>query len=309
MSNDGSNITTSTTGQISMRNFIDEVQTISTPTTTVGMKQFGDKQWFIDFDRDQGAPGKSNSIVLTKHNAMTIGVDDLVGSASENNPDNWSAAPYGLQEFTSFDQANPFIFGTSNTANTNSTQTGSLMSNNSITTASCFAFLRVSLSVWCMRVGSDLVWYMTGGRFASNHNSGANNTYIGTTALSSGNATATEIARIAGADSDCNVSVSYSTLQQSNNFNQTQTFTASLSETSGTPTFNMTEGPTALTSTNTRLGYNFSTQNLTECAPSGDSFRIRLAVDWTITLDGVRPRTFRMFVHLFGTATTTGQCC
>ena len=309
MSNDGSNITTSTTGQISMRNFIDEVQTISTPTTTVGMKQFGDKQWFIYFDRDQGAPGKSNSIVLTKHNAMTIGVDDLVGSASENNPDNWSAAPYGLQEFTSFDQANPFIFGTSNTANTNSTQTGSLMSVNSITTASCFAFLRVSLSVWCMRVGSDLVWYMTGGRFASNHNSGANNTYIGTTALSSGNATATEIARIAGADSDCNVSVSYSTLQQSNNFNQTQTFTASLSESSGTPTFNMTEGPTALTSTNTRLGYNFSTQNLTECAPSGDSFRIRLAVDWTITLDGVRPRTFRMFVHLFGTATTTGQCC
>ena len=166
MSNDGSNITTSTTGQISMRNFIDEVQTISTPTTTVGMKQFGDKQWFIDFDRDQGAPGKSNSIVLTKHNAMTIGVDDLVGNASENNPDNWSAAPYGLQEFTSFDQANPFIFGTSNTANTNSTQTGSLMSVNSITTGSCFAFLRVSLSVWCMRVGSDLVWYMTGGRFA-----------------------------------------------------------------------------------------------------------------------------------------------
>ena len=80
MSNDGSNITTSTTGQISMRNFIDEVQTISTPTTTVGMKQFGDKQWFIDFDRDQGAPGKSNSIVLTKHNAMTIGVEELVGS-------------------------------------------------------------------------------------------------------------------------------------------------------------------------------------------------------------------------------------
>ena len=49
MSNDGSNITTSTTGQISMNSLMKF--RYSTPTTTVGTKQFGDKQWFIDFDR------------------------------------------------------------------------------------------------------------------------------------------------------------------------------------------------------------------------------------------------------------------
>ena len=46
------------------------------------------------------------------------------------------------------------------------------MSVNSITTGSCFIFPRVSLSVWCMRVGSDLVWYMTGGRFEYDRDSG-----------------------------------------------------------------------------------------------------------------------------------------
>ena len=230
-------------------------------------------------------PGNSRQ-TFTLTDTVTLSVQD---TATADNM-NLSSGSVEMSEFGGYTRPdNSISFSSSTNTGTGGTQeTGNVFEQDE--GAGCFVVARLSSEIYASRVGNDLVWYLDEGNFVlfGSHRK-ENSTYSGTQ----------EVARLAGIASNTatTVSVDYNTLQNTNGILGQATANSSGSTSSN------------LTSTNTKIGFDFRFQGTGECVPNGADVIYRFSVDFTVTHPDYDKRVFRFFIGLKGRYSTGNQNC
>ena len=223
----------------------------------------------------------TDSLTLNQEDTTVADNMNLAGSTN-----------FEVSEFKSYDKVGEIIFSSSpnDGSITSKNETLSVNNGTSTITGACEVPVNMAGEIYGKRVGNDLVWYVSEGDYVSTGSHFMESTGIGTD---------TECARLAGVGSSTNVSVSYSILRQTTGF-----FDAYLSAfSSGSTNSN-------LSSTNTKIGYDFRLSGIGECIQNAHNIITCIQMDYTVTVPNYDARKFRFFVGFKGRyQTTTTPCC
>ena len=223
----------------------------------------------------------TDSLTLNQEDTTVADNMNLAGSTN-----------FEVSEFKSYDKVSEIIFSSSPADGSITSKNETLNVTNGTTTITgpCFVPVNMAGEIYGKRVGNDLVWYVSEGDYVSTG---------GHSKESTGFSSDTECARLAGVGSSTNVSVSYSILRQTTGF-----FDAYLSAfSSGSTNSN-------LSSTNTKIGYDFRLSGQGECIQNAHSIIVGIQMDYTVTVPNYDARKFRFFVGFKGRyQTTTTPCC
>jgi hypothetical protein len=228
---------------------------------------------------------------FTLTDSLTLNTED---TAVADNMNLAGSSNFEVSEFKSYDKVDEIIFSSSPNDSSVTSQNETLNVTNGTTPISGFCQVPVNMAgeIYGKRVGNDLVWYVSEGDYTT---SGPGGHSKESTSFSSD----TECARLAGVGSSTNVSVSYSILRQTTGF--FDVFLSAFS--SGSTNSN-------LSSTNTKIGYDFRLTGLGECIQSPHSIIVGIQMDYTVTVPNYDARKFRFFVGFKGRyQTTASQCC
>ena len=226
---------------------------------------------------------------FTLTDSLTLNQED---TAVADNMNLAGSTNFEVSEFKSYDKVSEIIFSSSpnDGSITSQNETLNVTNGSSAITGYCFVPVNMAGEIYGKRVGNDLVWYVSEGDYVSTG---------GHSKESTGFSSDTECARLAGVGSSTNVSVSYSILRQTTGF-----FDAYLSAfSSGSTNSN-------LSSTNTKIGYDFRLSGQGECIQLEHSIITAIQMDYTVTVPNYDARKFRFFVAFKGRyRTTSSPCC
>jgi len=219
-------------------------------------------------------------------NQEDTAVADNMNLAGSNN--------FEVSEFKSYDKVSEIIFSSSPNDGSITSQNETLNVTNGTTAITGFCQVPVNMAgeIYGKRVGNDLVWYVSEGDYTTAGPGGHSKE-------SNSFSSDTECARLAGVGSSTTVSVSYSILRQTTGF-----FDAYLSAfSSGSTNSN-------LSSTNTKIGYDFRLSGVGECIQNAHNIITCVQMDYTVTVPNYDARKFRFFVGFKGRyQTTASECC
>ena len=229
-------------------------------------------------------PGNSRQ-TFTLTDSLTLNTQD---STVADNMNLAGSDTFKVSEFKSYDKVPQIIFSSSSSSGIAS-QDETIVNETGSNSGNCQVVVRMGGEIYCKRVGNDLVWYVGEGtiNFGAHSKEGS--------AIGSD----TECARLAGVGSSTTVSVSYSILRQTTGF-----FDAYLSAfSSGSTNSN-------LSSTNTKIGYDFRLSGIGECIQNAHNIITCIQMDYTVTVPNYDARKFRFFVGFKGRyQTTASECC
>jgi len=265
------------TANVSFSSIANEVGVTS--NANISLQDTSQKQMILNPSNSRQTFTLTDSLTLTTQD--TAVADNMNLASAPNEVSQWSSYNQGDIQFSSSSSTNP---------NADHVET---INHDKSTTGNCVALMKLSGEIYCKRVSNDLVWFInesTHSNITGHHKETAAGTYNDV-----------EVARLAGvgADTSTTVAVGFTTLENTNG-GAGQTTVSSSGSTSSN-----------LNSTNTKIGFRFVHQALHECTgSSGRITRQRFQLIFTVTKPSHNPRTFKLFVGLFGKATTTNsECC